>query len=40
MINSGTYDGIYDYDTGLWIQGLDYFIDYFLGLEKVNKNRD
>ncbi len=40
MINSGAYDEIYDYDTGLWIQGPDYFIDYFLELEKVNENRD
>lgn len=30
IIESGAYDALYDFDTGLWTQGLDYFIDFFL----------
>lgn len=30
IIESGAYDALYDFDTGLWTQGSDYFIDFFL----------
>lgn len=33
IIESGAYDDLYDEETGLWIQGPDYFIDYFLKLQ-------
>lgn len=29
FIESGAYDALYDEETGLWIQGPDYFIDYY-----------
>lgn len=35
IIESGAYDALYDFDTGLWTQGPDYFIDFFL--KKKNK---
>lgn len=25
---------LYDFDTGLWTQGSDYFVDYFLKLKQ------
>ena len=34
IIESGAYDDLYDFDTGLWTQGRDYFIDYFLKLKQ------
>ena len=30
MIECGAYDALYDFDTGLWTQGPDYFMDFFL----------
>ena len=33
IIESGAYDDLYDEETGLWAQGPDYFIDYFLKLQ-------
>jgi len=30
IIESGACDALYDFDTGLWTQGPDYFIDFFL----------
>ena len=33
IIESGAYDDLYDGETGLWTQGPDYFIDYFLKLQ-------
>lgn len=33
IIESGAYDDLYDEETGLWTQGPDYFIDYFLKLQ-------
>lgn len=30
IIASGAYDALYDFETGLWTQGPDYFIDFFL----------
>jgi len=34
MIESGAYDALYDFDTGLWTQGPDYFIDFFLKMKQ------
>ena len=36
IIESGAYDALYDFDTGLWAQGPDYFIDFFLKKSKAN----
>ncbi|MCQ2464414.1 MAG: hypothetical protein MJ095_02380 [Oscillospiraceae bacterium] len=30
IIESGACDALYDFETGLWTQGPDYFIDFFL----------
>ena len=37
MIDSGAYDALYDFDTGLWTQGPDYFIDFFLKMKRVRQ---
>lgn len=37
MIDSGAYDALYDFDTGLWTQGPDYFIDFFLKMKCVSQ---
>ena len=37
MIESGAYDALYDFDTGLWTQGPDYFIDFFLKMKRVRQ---
>lgn len=37
IIESGAYDALYDFDTGLWTQGPDYFVSFFR--EKINKNK-
>ena len=37
LIQSGTYDAIYDEETGLWTQGPDYFIDYFEKMKQTVK---
>lgn len=34
VIESGAYDALYDFDTGLWTQGPDYFIDFFLKIKE------
>ena len=34
VIESGAYDALYDFDTGLWTQGPDYFIDFFLKMKE------
>lgn len=34
VIESGAYDALYDKETGLWTQGPDYFIDFFLKLKQ------
>lgn len=34
IIESGAYDALYDFDTGLWTQGPDYFIDFFLKMKE------
>lgn len=33
----GAYDALYDFDTGLWTQGPDYFIDFFLKMKRVRQ---
>ena len=35
IIESGAYDALYDFDTGLWTQGSDYFIDFFLKKKSI-----
>ena len=30
IISSHAYEALYDYDTGLWQEGPDYFIDFYL----------
>lgn len=35
IIESGAYDALYDFDTGLWSQGPDYFASFFQ--EKINR---
>ena len=29
LLNSKAYDALYDFDTRLWAEGSDYFLDYF-----------
>ncbi len=33
ILNSKAYDCLYNFDTGLWMEGPDYFIDFFIRLE-------
>lgn len=40
IIESGAYDALYDFDTGLWTQGPDYFIDFFLKLKKSKSSEE
>lgn len=37
MIDSGAYDSLYDFDTGLWAQGSDYFIEFFLKMKDLKR---
>lgn len=37
IIESGACDALYDFETELWTQGPDYFIDFFLK-KKAEKN--
>lgn len=39
IIESGAYDALYDFDTGLWTQGPDYFIDFFLKKKSKENSR-
>lgn len=34
IIESGAYDALYDEETGLWATGPEYFIDFFLAMER------
>lgn len=34
IIETGAYDALFDFDTGLWKEGPDYFIDFFLKLKE------
>lgn len=34
IISSPAYDALYDFDTGLWQMGPDYFIDFFLRMNR------
>ena len=38
IIESGAYDALFNFDTGLWKEGPDYFIEFYLALK--GKNRD
>ena len=33
LMTSEAYDGLYDYDTGLWREGPAYFIDFYKEIE-------
>ncbi len=37
IIESGAYDALFDYNTGLWKEGPDYFIDFFLKMKEKTK---
>lgn len=39
IIETGAYDALYDFETGLWTQGPDYFIDYYLRIKEAGKAR-
>lgn len=34
MIESGAYDALFDYNTGLWKEGPDYFADFYMSLKE------
>lgn len=34
IIESGAYDALFNFDTGLWKEGPDYFIEFYLSLKK------
>ena len=34
ILNSKAYSCLYDFETDLWQEGSDYFLDFFRGLEK------
>ncbi len=34
IIQTGAYDALFDFDTGLWTQGPDYFMDFYLKMKK------
>ena len=38
IISSGAYESLYDYDTGLWQEGPDYFIDFFLRMSESRRD--
>ena len=35
IISSRAYEALYDFDTGLWQEGPDYFVDFFLRMSAV-----
>lgn len=37
LLNSKAYQCLYDFDTGLWMEGPDYFRDFYRGMEEINK---
>lgn len=40
IIETGAYDVLFDYSTGLWQEGPDYLIDFFLQMKKTDKQND
>lgn len=34
IVSSPAYDALYDFETGLWQEGPDYFVDFFLRVER------
>ncbi len=40
IIESGAYDALYDFETGLWTQGPDYFIDFFFKKKTLLHNNN
>lgn len=34
IIESGAYDALFNFETGLWKEGPDYFIEFYLSLKK------
>lgn len=39
IIESGAYDVLYDFDSGLWMEGSDYFLDFVRKMESRPANK-
>lgn len=37
IVESGAYDALYDFETGLWMEGSDYFLEFVKKMQNKKK---